>query len=69
MDNLTEKLIMKAINNLRKNTTIILIAHRLTTIKHCDKIFLLDKGKLINQGSYNQLIEKDDLFKKYALNN
>ena len=69
MDNLTEKLIMKAINNLRKNTTIILIAHRLTTIKNCDKIFLLDKGKLINQGSYNQLIEKDDLFKKYALNN
>ncbi len=69
MDNLTEKLIMNAINNLRKNTTIILIAHRLTTIKNCDKIFLLDKGKLINQGSYNQLIEKDDLFKKYALNN
>ena len=44
MDNLTEKLIMKAINNLRKNTTIILIAHRLTTIKNCDKIFYWIKG-------------------------
>ena len=47
MDTLTEKLIMDAINKLKQNTTIILIAHRLTTIiKKCDKIFLLDKGKL-----------------------
>ena len=42
MDSVTEKLIMDAINILKKNTTIILIAHRLTTIKNCDKIFLLD---------------------------
>ena len=39
MDNYTEKLIIEAINKLRENTTIILIAHRLTTIKNCDKIF------------------------------
>ena len=39
MDNLTEKSIMNAIDSLRKDTTIILIAHRLTTIKNCDKIF------------------------------
>ena len=69
MDTLTEKLIMDAINKLKQNTTIILIAHRLTTIKKCDKIFLLDKGKLINQGSYKQLLESDDLFRKYALIN
>ena len=66
---LTEKLIMDAINKLKQNTTIILIAHRLTTIKKCDKIFLLDKGKLINQGSYKQLLKSDDLFRKYALIN
>ena len=40
MDSITEKLIMDAINHLRENTTIILIAHRLTTIKNCDKIFI-----------------------------
>ena len=64
VDNLTEKLIMQAINNLRINTTIILIAHRLTTIKNCDKIFLLENGKLKNQGSYDQLIKQSDLFSK-----
>ncbi len=68
MDNLTEKLIMESINKLRKNTTIILIAHRLTTIKNCDKIFLLENGRLINQGSYEELIELSDLFRKYASN-
>ena len=66
MDNYTEKLIIEAINKLRENTTIILIAHRLTTIKNCDKIFLLDKGKLISQGSYRELIKYSDLFNKFA---
>ena len=64
MDSITEKLIMDAINHLRENTTIILIAHRLTTIKNCDKIFLLDSGKLISQGSYEELIKYSDLFSK-----
>ena len=49
MDTLTEKLINDAINKLKQNTTIILIAYRLTTIKNVTR-FLLDKGKLINQG-------------------
>ena len=66
MDNYTEKLIIEAINKLRENTTIILIAHRLTTIKNCDKIFLLDKGKLISQGSYGDLIKSSTLFNKFA---
>ena len=66
MDSITEKLIMDAINHLRENTTIILIAHRLTTIKNCDKIFLLDNGKLVSQGSYEELIKSSDLFGKYA---
>lgn len=66
MDSVTEKLIMDAINILKKNTTIILIAHRLTTIKNCDKIFLLDKGKLIDQGNYEYLIKSNELFNKFA---
>lgn len=67
MDNLTEKSIMQSINTLRKDTTIILIAHRLSTIKNCDKIFLLDKGELIKQGTFDELIETSDLFKKNAI--
>ena len=44
LDNQTEKAVMDAVNNLRKNITIIIIAHRLDTIKNCDKIFLLENG-------------------------
>jgi len=66
MDNYTEKLIIEAINKLRENTTVILIAHRLTTIKNCDKIFLLDKGQLISQGSYEELIKSSELFNRFA---
>ena len=44
LDGKTEKIVMDAINNLRKDTTIILIAHRLSTVKRCDEIFVLEKG-------------------------
>jgi ABC-type multidrug transport system fused ATPase/permease subunit len=64
MDNVTENSIMKEIYKLRKDTTIILIAHRLTTVKDCDVIFLLDKGKLKNQGTFQELIKRSKLFSK-----
>ena len=64
MDNVTESSIMKEIYKLRKDTTIILIAHRLTTVKDCDVIFLLDKGKLKNQGTFQELIKSSKLFSK-----
>ena len=66
MDNLTEKLVMDAINKLRGDTTIIIIAHRLTTIKNCEVIFLLEKGELKNQGSFDELIKTSDLFRRNA---
>ena len=46
LDNLTEQAVMEAVHNLRKNITIILIAHRLSTVKKCDKIFFLIKVSL-----------------------
>ena len=55
LDNQTEKVVMEAINNLNKEITIILIAHRLNTVKNCDTIFRLDKGELIGQGTYEEL--------------
>ena len=51
LDDQTEKAVMDAVNNLGKNITIILIAHRLNTLKNCDAIFKLEKGHLIKQGS------------------
>lgn len=56
LDNQTEQAVMDAINNLDKKITIILIAHRLNTVKNCDKIFLLEKGQLKNEGTFKELI-------------
>lgn len=58
LDYETEKVIIDAINDLSKKITIILVAHRLNTLKICDKIFLLDKGELKNQGTFEELIGK-----------
>jgi ABC-type multidrug transport system fused ATPase/permease subunit len=62
LDNLTEFAVMEAINKLRHDITIILIAHRLSTVKECDKIFLIEKGKVIAQGCYDQLIATSQEF-------
>ena len=65
LDNQTEEAVMEAINNLNKNITVILIAHRLSTVKICDKIFLLEKGELKNQGTFKELIKIDE---NYSIN-
>jgi ABC-type multidrug transport system fused ATPase/permease subunit len=64
LDNLTEQAVMDAVNNLGKNITIILIAHRLSTVKNCDRIFLLENGKIINEGTFEELIKINDNFRK-----
>jgi ABC-type multidrug transport system fused ATPase/permease subunit len=63
LDNQTEKAVMDAVNNLSKEITIILIAHRLSTVKKCDIIFLLEKGQLKNEGTFEELIHKDENFR------
>jgi ATP-binding cassette, subfamily B, bacterial PglK len=55
LDNFTEKAVMDAVNNIGNNKTIIIIAHRLSTVKKCDNIFILKKGKIENQGSFEEL--------------
>ena len=56
LDNKTEEIIMEAVNNLSKDITIIIIAHRLNTVKNCDIIFKLHKGELVNQGNHKKII-------------
>jgi len=60
LDNQTEKAVMDAVNNLSKSITIIIIAHRLSTLKKCDKIFLLEKGEIKDQGTFEKLIKTDE---------
>ena len=62
LDNLTEQAVMDAVNNLKGSKTIIIIAHRLTTVEKCDIIFLLEKGQLKAQGSYHELKKSNELF-------
>jgi ABC-type multidrug transport system fused ATPase/permease subunit len=47
---------MDAVNNLSKNITIIIIAHRLSTVKNCDFIFKLEKGQVIARGTFDEII-------------
>ncbi len=63
LDVITEEKVVHEIMNSLDSITIITIAHRLSTIKDCDEIFILDEGKLIGRGNYNELIENNDLFK------
>ena len=65
LDNLTEKAVMEAVYNLSNKITIILIAHRLSTIKKCDQIFLMDQGKIIASGDYNELSKFNKEFNKF----
>ena len=68
LDNLTEQVIMDAVHNIGNDITIIMIAHRLSTVKECDIIFLLEKGELRAQGTFEKLIEINDNFRENARN-
>lgn len=61
LDQVTEKAVMDSVNKLHKKITIIIIAHRLTTVKNCDKVFLLENGKLINSGKFEEIKELQDI--------
>ena len=56
LDNQTEESVIKQVLSLNQNMTIIIIAHRLNTVKNCDIIFRLENGQIIDQGSYNKVI-------------
>lgn len=66
LDNLTEQTVMEEVRNLGNKITIIMIAHRLSTVKACDIIFLLEKGELKAAGTYDELNEFDQTFQKIS---
>jgi ABC-type multidrug transport system fused ATPase/permease subunit len=63
LDNTTEKIVMDTINNISKNITVIIIAHRLGTVKNCDNLFILENGALKAQGKYKDLIKNNHISK------
>lgn len=67
LDNITEREITKAIESLKGERTIIMIAHRLTTVKNCDRLYFMEDGKIIQEGSYSQLVSSNRHFREMAL--
>ena len=66
LDTISEKNIKRALNNLHGNITTIMIAHSFSTIEHCDEIFVLEKGHLVERGTYSQLLQSSPLFRNLA---
>tara|TARA_B100001057_G_C22866207_1_gene956574 strand:- start:20 stop:1798 length:1779 start_codon:yes stop_codon:yes gene_type:complete len=65
LDSLTEQAVMDAVYNLSNKITIILIAHRLRTVKNCDQVFLMDKGNIIASGNYDELSKSNKDFNQF----
>ena len=66
LDGATEDAVLQAMNNAARLKTLIVIAHRLTTVKNCDKIYMLEKGRITAEGTYEQLLNTNEQFKKMA---
>jgi len=66
LDTITEHQVMSAVDSLGTRKTIIIIAHRLSTVRNCDTIFLIESGRLRASGSYTELVEDSALFYKMA---
>ncbi len=64
LDTESERLVQDAINNMMQNRTSIVIAHRLSTIRHADEIIVLQKGKIVERGTHDQLLSQNGFYKK-----
>jgi ABC-type multidrug transport system fused ATPase/permease subunit len=63
LDRITESAVINSIKNSR-DLTVIIVAHRLATVKHADQIYLLQEGRILDQGNYHALLERNEIFKE-----
>lgn len=66
LDARSEKMVQEALNKLMEGRTTIIIAHRLATVKHVDRIIVMDKGRVVSTGKHDELLENDTLYREYA---
>lgn len=64
LDNESEAFVQEALNNLMKGRTVIVIAHRLSTVQHADKILVLEHGKIVESGTHKELLELDSSYNR-----
>ena len=65
LDTASEKAVQQALDRLMQNRTSLVIAHRLSTIKNAQKIIVLDKGKIVEMGSHDDLIKQNNFYKRF----
>ena len=65
LDSETEEKIQNALNILTKNKTTLVIAHRLSTVINSNKIYVIEKGKLIGEGNHNELLNTSEIYKNF----
>ena len=64
LDNITQAKIQQAINNMKGEYTILIIAHRITTVKNADKIFVIEDGKIVDQGTHKELLKNSKAYQR-----
>ncbi len=64
LDSESERIVQDAINNLMKNRTCIVIAHRLSTVQHADEIIVMEKGKIMERGTHTVLLSQGGIYKR-----
>ncbi|MCB1356416.1 MAG: ABC transporter ATP-binding protein [Maritimibacter sp.] len=67
LDNVTEKEVMRSIDALPGNKTVILIAHRLTTLENCDRLIVMDRGRVVGMGTWDELLATNAQFRALAM--
>ena len=66
LDGITEEAVLTAMENAAKSKTLLIIAHRLTTVKNCEQVYIIDKGKIVGSGTYEQLLSSNRQFQAMA---
>ena len=65
LDTESERLVQSALDELMKDRTVLVIAHRLSTIVHADRIVVLDKGRIVEEGAHDELLEKEGMYRYF----
>ena len=66
LDAMSERMVQQAMNRLMEGKTSIVIAHRLATVQHADRIVVMDAGKVVATGTHSELMKSDTLYREYA---